>query len=95
MTVTVYVNWEERKILNKEEFGEEVNTLVENINEDHYERRERIWEFLEYKELDWEDLFDMSETDRQELVKEFEEWLVGDAEVELLEGEYDEVELEL
>jgi hypothetical protein len=95
MTVTVYVNWEERKILNKEEFEEEVNTLVENINEDHYERRERIWEFLEYKELDWEDLFDMSETDRQELIKEFDEWLVMDAEAELLEDVFDEVKIEL
>ena len=95
MKVTVYVDWEKREVLTKEEFMEEVDTLVENINEDHYERRQRIWEFLEYKELDWGDLFDMSETDKQELVKEFEVWLVGDAETELLEEVFDKVELEL
>ena len=95
MTVTVYVNWEEHEILTKEQFKEEVEGLVENINKDHYERRERIWGFLEYKELDWGDLFDMSETDRQELKKEFEEWLVGDAEEQLLHEEYGEVKLEL
>lgn len=95
MTVTVYVNWEERRILKKEEFMEEVNTLVENINEDQYERAERLGEFLDLKELDCVDLFDMSETDRQELVKEFEEWLVGDAEIELLEGCFSEEVIEL
>ena len=95
MTVTVYVNWEEHEILTKEQFKEEVEGLVENINKDHDERRERIWGCLEYKELDWGDLFDMSETDRQELKKEFEEWLVGDAEEQLLHEEYGEVELEL
>jgi hypothetical protein len=95
MTVTVYVNWEERRILKKEEFMEEINTLVENINENHYERGERLEAFLNYKRLDCVDLFDMSETDKQELVKEFEEWLVMDAEVELLEDVFDEVEIEL
>jgi hypothetical protein len=95
MMVKVYVDWEERRVLNKKEFEEEVNTLVENINEDHYERRERIWEFLEYKELDWGDLFDMSETDRQELIKEFDEWLVEDAKRKLLEGCFSEAVVEL
>ena len=95
MMVTVYVDWEERRVLNKEEFMEEVNNLVENINDDHYERGERLGEFLDYKELDCVDLFDMSEADRQALVKEFEEWLVRDAEVELLEEAFDEVKIEL
>ncbi len=66
-----------------------------NINEDQYERAERLGEFLDLKELDCVDLFDMSETDRQELVKEFEEWLVGDAEIELLEGCFSEEVIEL
>ncbi len=95
MMVTVYVDWEERRVLNKEEFMEEVNNLVENINDDHYERSERLGDFLDYKELDCVDLFDMSEADRQALVKEFEEWLVRDAEVELLEEAFDEVKIEL
>ena len=95
MIVTVYVSWGSHKILTREQFNEEVKGLVEDIKEDHYERREGIWAFLEYKELDWGDLFDMSETDRQELKKEFEEWLVGDAEEQLLHEEYGEVKLEL
>ena len=95
MMVTVYVNWGENKILTKEQFEEEVALFVKELKEDEYESRERIWAFLEYQELDWGDLFDMSETDRQELKKEFEEWLVGDAEEQLLHEEYGEVKLEL
>ena len=95
MMVTVYVDWEERRVLNKEEFMEEVNTLVENINEDHYERGERIGDFLDYKELNCVDLFDMSEADKQALVKEFEEWLVEDAKAQLLEEDFSEAVIEL
>ena len=95
MTVTVYVDWEERRVLNKKEFEEEVNSLVENINDDHYERVERLKDFLDYKELDCVDLFDMSETDRQALTKEFEKWLVEDAKTELLEEVFSETVIEL
>ena len=95
MMVTVYVSWEGHEILTKELFKEEVKGLVENIKEDPCERGERLEAFLNYKRLDCVDLFDMSETDRQALAKEFEEWLVEDAEAQLLDEEFDEVELEL
>lgn len=95
MTVTVYVDWEERRVLNKKEFEEEVDTLVENINGDHYERNERIEAFLDEKELYAVDLFEMSNSDRQALVKEFGEWLTGSAREELLENSFGEVEVEL
>jgi hypothetical protein len=93
--VTVYANWEEHKILTKEQFEEEVKGLVENIKEDEYEYDDRLYIFLEEKHLDVIDMFYMSETDKVALREEFEEWLVGDAEEQLLEGEYDEVKLEL
>lgn len=95
MMITVYVDWEERRILNKEEFKMDVDTLVENIKEDRYERNERLEDFLDEKELNCVDLFDMSEVERQALVKEFEEWLVGDAEAQLLGEYFEEVRLEL
>ena len=95
MMVTVYVSWECHEILTKEQFKEEVEGLVENIKEDPCERCERLEAFFNYKRLDCVDLFDMSETDKQALVKEFEEWLVKDAEAQLLDEEYDEVKLEL
>jgi hypothetical protein len=93
--VTVYVNWEEHEILTKEQFNEEVKGLVENIKEDEYEYDDRLYNFLEEKHLDVIDLFYMSETDKLTLRKEYEEWLVGDAEAQLLDEEYDEVKLEL
>ncbi len=95
MTVTVYVNWEEHEILTKEQFEEEVKGFVENIKEDEYEYDDRLYTFLEGKHLDVIDMFYTSETDKEALRKEFEEWLVGDAEEQLLEEEYDEVKLEL
>jgi hypothetical protein len=93
--VTVYVNWEGHKILTKEQFNEEVKGLVENIKEDEYEYDDRLYNFLEEKHLDVIDMFYMSETDKEALREEFEEWLVGDAEEQLLDEEYDEVKLEL
>ena len=95
MMVTVYVNWESHEILTKEQFKKEVEGLVENIEEDEHEYDDRLYAFLEKKDLDVIDLFYMSETDKLALRKEFEEWLVGDAEEQLLHEEYDEVKLEL
>ena len=95
MMVTVYVNWEGHEILTKEQFEEEVKGLVDNIKEDEYEYDDRLYTFLEEKHLDVIDMFYMSETDKVALREEFEEWLVGDAEEQLLNEEYDEVKLEL
>lgn len=95
MKVTVYVDWEERRILNKEEFEKEVDFLVGNINGDFREREERIRVFLDDKELDSIDLFEMSEVDRQALLKEFDKWLVEDAKAELLEEYFSEAVVEL
>ena len=95
MMVTVYVNWEGHEILTKEQFKKEVEGLVENIKEDEYEYDDRLYDFLEESHLDVIDLFYKSETDKLALRKEFEEWLVGDAEEQLLHEEYDEVKLEL
>jgi hypothetical protein len=93
--VTVYVNWKEHEILTKEQFEEEVKGLVENIKGDEYEYDDRLYNFLEEKHLDVIDMFYTSETDKVALREEFEEWLVGDAEEQLLDEEYDEVKLEL
>ena len=95
MMVTVYVNWENREVLTEEEFEREANNLLENIKGDVSERDSRLYEFLEKKELDQIDLFYMSETERQKLHHEFEEWLVRDAKYQLLEWTFDKVELEL
>ncbi len=95
MTVTVYVDWEERRILNKEEFEMEVDILVKNINDDFREREVRIGDFLDCKKLDGIDLFEMSEDDRQALLKEFDKWLVEDAKTELLEECFSEAVIEL
>ena len=95
MMVTVYVNWESHEILTKEQFNEEVKGLVENIKEDEYEYDDRLYNFLEEKHLDVIDMFYTSETDKVALREEFEEWLVRDAEEQLLGEEYDEVKLEL
>ena len=95
MMITVYVNWESHEILTKEQFKKEVEGLVENIKEDEYEYDDRLYNFLEEKHLDVIDMFYMSETNKEALRKEFEEWLVGDAEEQLLHEEYGEVELEL
>lgn len=95
MMVTVYVNWESHEILTKEQFKEEVEGFVENIKDDNCEYNDRLYIFLEEKHLDVIDMFYMSETDKVALREEFEEWLVGDAEEQLLDEEYDEVKLEL
>ena len=95
MMVTVYVNWENHEILTKEQFKEEVEGFVENIKDDNCEYNDRLYIFLEEKHLDVIDMFYMSETDKVALREEFEEWLVGDAEEQLLDEEFDEVKLEL
>lgn len=95
MMVTVYVSWESHEILTEEQFKEEVKNLVENIKEDEYEYDDRLYNFLEEKHLDVIDLFYKSEADRLELRKEFEEWLVGDAEEQLLDDHFEKVKLEL
>ena len=95
MMVTVYVSWESHEILTEERFKEEVKNLVENIKEDEYEYDDRLYNFLEEKHLDVIDLFYKSEADRLELRKEFEEWLVGDAEEQLLDYHFEKVKLEL
>ena len=95
MMVTVYVNWECHEILTKEQFKEEVKGLVANIKEDTGEYDERLYNFLEKKHLDIVDLFHMTEFDKLTLHKEFEEWLVGDARVQLIEEDFEEIELEL
>ena len=95
MMVTVYVNWESHEILTKEQFEEEVSGLVDNIKDDNCEYNDRLYIFLEGKHLDVIDMFYTSETDKVALREEFEEWLVGDAEEQLLNEEYDEVKLEL
>ena len=95
MMVTVYANWESHEILTKEQFEEEVSGLVDNIKDDNCEYNDRLYTFLEEKHLDVIDMFYMSETDKVALREEFEEWLVGDAEEQLLNEEYDEVKLEL
>lgn len=95
MMVTVYVSWEGQEILTKELFDEEVKGLVENIKADACEYDDRLYIFLEGKHLDIIDLFHMTETDKLALRKEYEEWLVEDAKAQLLDEEFDEVELEL
>lgn len=95
MTVTVYVDWEERRVLNKAEFEEEVDAFVDNINGDYRERGERIEAFLDEKELNAVDLFEMSDSDRQALLTEFKAWLVVDAKTELLEESFSEAVIEL
>ena len=95
MMVTVYVSWESHEIFTEKQFKEEVKNLVENIKEDEYEYDDRLYNFLEEKHLDVIDLFYKSEADRLELRKEFEEWLVGDAEEQLLDNHFEKVKLEL
>ena len=95
MMVTVYVDWENHEILTEEQFEEEVSGFVENIKDDASEVNSRLYYFLERKEIDQVDLFNMSETERIRLHHEFEEWLVEDAREQLLEEEYDKVKLEL
>lgn len=95
MTVTVYVDWEERRVLNEAEFEEEVDAFVDDINGDHYERGERIEAFLDEKEVNAIDLFEMSDSDRQALLKEFKTWLVEDARAQLLEESFGEATIEL
>ena len=95
MMVTVYVSWEGHEIFTREQFDKEVKNLVENIKEDEYDRGERLGEFFDYKRLDCVDLFDMSEIDKQALREEFEGWLVKDAEAQLLDEEFEKIELNL
>lgn len=95
MMVTVYVDWEKREVLTKEEFEREVDNLLKDIKDDVNELNNRLYMFLEEKEIDQVDLFNMSETERQKLHHEFEEWLVRDAKYQLLEWTFDKVELEL
>ena len=95
MMVTVYVDWGSHRILTMEQFKKEVEGLVEDIKEDEYEYDDRLYDFLEEKHLDVIDMFYMSETDKEALRKEFGEWLVGDAEEQLLHEQFDEVKLEL
>ena len=95
MMVTVYVDWESHKILTMEQFEEEVALFVKELKDDNCEYNDRLYIFLEEKHLDVIDMFYMSETDKVALREEFEEWLVGDAEEQLLDEEFDEVKLEL
>ena len=95
MMVTVYVDWGSHKILTMEQFEEEVALFVKELKNDNYEYNERLYNFLEEKHLDIVDMFYMSETDKEALREEFEEWLVRDAEEQLLNEEFDEVKLEL
>ena len=95
MTVTVYVSWETHEILTKEQFEEEVKSLLENIRDDKYEYDERLCAFLEGKEIDQIDLFHMAEIDRKALHKEFDEWIIEDARVQLLEEHFEETELNI
>ena len=95
MMVTVYVNWGGQEILTMEQFEEEVALFVKELKVDNYEYNKRLYDFLEEKHLDIVDLFHMSETDKEALREEFEEWLIGDAEKQLLNEEFDEVKLEL
>ena len=95
MMVTVYVDWESHKILTMEQFEEEVALFVKELKDDNCEYNDRLYNFLEEKHLDIVDLFHMSETDKEALREEFEEWLIGDAEEQLLDEEFDVVALEL
>ena len=95
MMVTVYVDWDKREVLTKEEFEREADILLENIKDDVSVSNERLYIFLEEKEIDQVDLFNMSEIERQRLHHEFEEWLVDDARDQLLDWTYNKVELEL
>ena len=95
MMVTVYVNWENREVLTEEEFELEASAHLKDIKNDVSELNNRLYNFLEEKEIDQIDLFNMSEIERQRLHNEFEEWLVDDARDQLLEWTYDKVELEL
>ena len=95
MMVTVYVNWGGQEILTMEQFEEEVALFVKELKVDNYEYNKRLYDFLEEKHLDIVDLFHMSETDKEALREEFEEWLIGDAEKQLLNEEFDVVNLEL
>lgn len=95
MMVTVYVDWERHEILTEEQFEEEVDGLVQNIKSDSREYDGRLYMFLDEKRIDAVDLFYMTEADKVALREEYEEWLVKDSKAQLLDGEFEKVELNL
>ena len=95
MKVKMYVNWNEREILKEEEFKERVKDYAEENAEDTYERNARLYDFLtDRKSLDMIDVYNLTAEQKGELEKEFEKYLLEDAE-ELLMDDYDEVILEV
>ena len=95
MKVFMYVSWHEREILKEEEFKERVKDYAKENAEDTFERNERLHNFLiDHKGFDIIDIYNLTTEEKMALDKEFEEYLIEDAE-EILLDDYDKVVIEI
>lgn len=95
MEIKMYVNWNEREILNEKEFKERIKEWADDTAESTYLRNIRLHEFLtDRKEMDMIDVYDLTNGQKVSLDLEFKEFLLEDAK-DCLEDEYDEITVEI
>ena len=94
MKVKIYVNWEEREIVDENELQEIKKSRVSSILDNPHDRKDRAYEFLCDRNIQGEELFCMTNEERENLLKEFEKY-VAEGIREDVKEDYQEIIIEV
>lgn len=95
MTVTIYVNHNNREVLTAKQFEELVASDMAETLADEGDKEESLYAYLEQSNLDLVDCFLMTEEVRNRHKEEFEKWLLQDIRTSLIEEYFDEYTIEI
>ena len=95
MTVTIYVNHDDKQVLTEKQFEEMVDRQLADALEDEYDKEQFLYAYLEQSNVDIVDCFLMTEEVRNRHKEEFERWLLQDIRTSLIDEYFDKYNLEV
>lgn len=95
MTITIYVNHNDKEVLTEKQFEELVARQVADVLEDECDKEQFLYTYLEQSNVDIVDCFLMTEEVRNRHKEEFEKWLLQDIRTSLIDEYSDKYNLEV
>lgn len=95
MLIKIFVNHNDREVLNEKQFEAEVKRQVEDILADECNKEEYLYSYLEECGFDIVDCFLMTEEMRNTHKEKFNKWLLEDMRKTLLDEYFDEYNVEV
>ena len=95
MLVKIFVNHNDREVLNEKQFEAEIKRQVEVVLADECDKEQYLYSYLEECNFDIVDCFLMKEEVRNTHKEKFNKWLLEDMRKTLLDEYFDEYNVEV